>query len=90
MTLNRLADVICPDRSDDMLGENWEWSNRHSDVVRSEFFTADVDGRSIFIERRGNTGKRRVFHTTGEPIVVMAALTHVEGFEEDILERYKW
>lgn len=90
MALNRRADVVSPDRSDKMLGQNWAWSNRHIDVVRSEFFTAEIENQSIYIEKRGNRGKRRVFHTTGAPIVVMAALTHLPDFEEKILERYKW
>lgn len=77
-------------RSDDMLGGDWKWSVRSQTTIQTDHFRIHAEGDGLYAEYRTNTGKRRYFQTSGPPIIVLVALTRIDGFEELLYEKYKW
>lgn len=80
-------DTICPDRSDDVLGDGWSWSDRHMLRVNSSDYRLYVDTSHLWIQARSsNQGAVRIEKDTWSNhalVVKMVLLTRMpDAFDE--------
>ena len=85
------ANVISPDRTDDVLGLGWKWSERHADMIMSDRFKLHTYQGDIIVKRRGRgSGDGHYLRTNGCPILTMVALSRLENIEQILYTEFNW
>lgn len=84
------AEVYSPERSSDILGDGWNWSERHLCRVRSDNAVMYVDGGTLWFDVRcSNKKSMRLDENIEFPIVKMVMLTKEPVAIRELTKRFK-
>jgi hypothetical protein len=86
------AGIFSPERSDDQLGDGWQWSERHLCRVVSERLKIYVQADALWVKVR-NSNQGAVCITTDDepedfPVVKMVMLTYFPAAIDEITETF--
>jgi len=86
------AGIFSPERSDDLLGDGWEWSERHLCRVVSDRYKIYVQADALWIQVR-NSNQGAVCITNDNepedfPVIKMVMLTYSPEAMRELTERF--
>lgn len=86
------AEVYSPERSDSMLGDGWQWSERHLCQVNSDKYKIYVQADALWFQISGSNQGAVCITKDNEgedwPVLKMVMLTHSPAAISEITKRF--
>lgn len=90
--MQRRVEIYSPERSDDTLGDGWEWSERHIGQVQNDSYKIYTQADSLWLQVRGSNQGAVCITADNEPedfpIIKMVMLTHFPAAVRELTERF--